>query len=421
MIKIRSAYLVGVDIWQTKNANVPFTVARVERDKDETIDLDNPSYGMIATGKISGDGKLISFIGDDTPISSRMIWKSEQSVPSFWTDKVVETYLDSLGNVDYLVWEAFIKLNPEAISQLVSLNDTESRRLFTELFGAVFPCCTGEHVGYRKYDPWYSFVLYIEPETAYSANYISISDYAADILALLMQTGGAPQPHHLMDVVLTHSIGAGVPSETIAAVGLEPLKAEPWHGDILLPKTVLDLVAYFAYAIELRHLSKRLRNLPFYTEPFKDYVMGLRKNRTLVSNYQNKFLEFLTDREQEISERLLATQTLDEIHRQMENNQVSKYSSTQFSTIDIATRVGMYSYDVFETFVNMVPKAERNLRETIEVVHQRADALSDFLRDMSTTDATKANLSLQRRILYFTIAVTIVVIVTLIITWPGVP
>lgn len=418
MIKIRSAYLVGVDIWQTKDANVPFTVARVEREKDETADLSNPSHIMIAVGKIAGDGTLTSFATSSLPVSFSTIYKSEQSVPSFWTDKVVEAYLHSLYNMDYLVWEAFIKLNPEAVSQLISLDYPESRRRFSELFGAVFPRCTGEHVDYSEHDPWYSFVLYIEPETAYSVNYASISDYAADILALLAQTGSAPQPHHLMDVVLIHSIGAGVPSETIAAVGLEPLEAEPKVGDILLPKTVLDLAAYFAYAIELRHLSKRLRNLPFYTEPFGDYVMGLRKKSALLSNYQSKFL---MDREQEISERLCATQTLDEIHRQMENNRVSKYSSSQFSkSIDTATRVVMFSYDVFEMFVNIVPEAERSLRETIEVVHQRADALSDFLRDTSTTDATKANLSLQRRILYFTIIVTIVVIVTLIIAWPGV-
>jgi len=420
MIKIRSAYLVGVDIWQTKNANVPFTVARVERDKDETLDLANPLYIMIATGKIVGGGKLISFIGDDTPISSRMIWKSEQSVPSFWTDKVVEMYLHSLYNVDYLVWETFIKLNPETVSQLVSLDYTESRRRFTELFGAVFPHCTGEHVAYREHDPWYSFVLYIEPETAYSVNYGSISDYAADILALLAQTGGAPQPHYLMDVVLTHSIGAGAVSETIAAVGLRPLKAEPRVGDILLPEIVLGLADYFTYTIELRHLSQRLRNLPFYKEPFEDYMMGLRKKSALLSNYQSKFL---MDREQEISERLRATQTLDEIHRQMEDNQVLKYGSSEFSkSIDTATHVGMFSYDVFKMFVNIVPKAERNLRETMEVVQQRADALSGFLRDTSVTVAAKANLTLQRGILILTIVVTAMVILTLIITMrQGVP
>ena len=420
MIEIRSVYVVGVDVWQTENANVPFAVAKVERDKDETLDLANPSHIMIATGKTAAGGNLISFIGDDTPISYHMIWKSEPSVPSFWTDKVIAAYLDSSYNVDYLVWKAFIKLSPEAVSQLASLDIVESRRRFSELIGAVLPRCTGEHVNFNKYDPSYSSILYIEPETAYSDNYTNINNYATDIVALLGVADHAPQPHYLVDVVLAHSMGASSPNERIAAVGLEPLKVEPKVGDVLLPKTVLDLAAYFAYAIELGHLSKRLRTLPFYREPFYDYLMGLGKKDSLLSKYQSKFL---MDREREISERLQATQTLEEIHRQMENNQVSKYGSSQISKpIDTATRASRWSYDVFAMLARTVPEAERDLRDVMDVIHQRVDALSNFLRDTSATGAAKANLSLQRWILVFTIVVTVVVIATLIIAlWPGVP
>jgi len=420
MIGIRSVYVVGIDVWQTENANVPFAIAKVERDKDETLDLANPSHIMIATGKTMGDGRLISFIGDDTPISSRMIWESEPSVPSFWTDKVIATYLDSSCNVDYLVWKAFIKLSPEAVSQLANLDRVESQRRFIELLGAVFPRCTGEHVNFSEYDPQYSFVLYIEPETAYSDNYVNMNDYVTDVVALLGVADHTAQPHYLVDVVLAHSIGAASPSERIAAVGLEPLKLDQRAGNVLLPKTVLDLAAYFAYAIELRHLSKRLRTLPFYREPFYDYLMGLGKKNSRLSNYQSKFL---MDQEREISERLRATQTLEEIHRQMENNQVSKYGGSQISEpIDTATRASRWSYDVFAMLVGIVPEAERDLRDVMDVIHQRVDALSNFLRDISATGAAKANESLQLQILVFTIVVTVVVVAQFLITvWLGVP
>jgi len=422
MIQIRSVYVVGIDIWQVENANIPFAVARVERGKDETLDLANPWHIMIATGKIMGGGKLISFLGGDSLMSSHMLWESEPLVPSFWTDKVIAAYIDSSYNVDYLVWKAFIKLSPETVSQLASLQPIESQRRFSELLGAVFPRCTGEHVNFNKYDPSHSFILYIEPETAYSDNYVNINDYATDIVALLGMAGHAPQPHLLVDVVLAHSIGTDPPSRAITAVGLEPLKFKQEVGSVLLPKTVLDLAAYYAYAIELRHLSERLRALPFYREPFHDYLMGLGKlgtNDSLLSSYQSKFL---VDREWEISELLRAAQTIEEIQRAMQDNYVSKYGSSEMSKrIDTGARVNGWSYDIFATLVRIVPEAERDIRDVMDLIHQRVDALSNFLRDASVTAAAKANVLLQRWILIFTIVVTAVVITTLIITWPGVP
>jgi len=179
--------------------------------------------------------------------------------------------------------------------------------------------------------------------------------------------------------------------------------------NIGLPRTLLDIAAYFRYAGQLQHVAHRLRNLPFYKEQVVEYVARLKDEGTLERGYGTKFL---SDREYEVSQQVRAAEIMDEIRRSLKHNWVSIYNTSPHSE---SNRINLsnpettpVTFDIFEAFADTVPKAEHDVTEALRLVSGRVAALSDFLRDRTTADAT-------RRILWFTIVVTIATVVSTIV------
>jgi len=421
MIRIRAAYLVGVDIWQIEGAKTRFAMTLDDAERNGTPHSIKPTDIDATWTRGLTHASLVSYSWDGLPLSKSTIYESKRPIPACWAERCVRACIRSRINADYLTWEAIVEITPKTVSQLIGAGRTECTTQMVDLLRAVFPPCTGEHVVFREHYPPYAFVLYIEPETAFSKEYDSVREYAAAVLALLGQSKFVPQPHLFGDVILTHGIGAGVPERTLFAAGLGLLPIDRVaHRGISLPMSVLDIAAYFRYAGQLQHVADRLRNLPFYKQQVMEYIARLKKESTLERGYG---AVFLSDREYQVYQQVRAAEIMDEIRRLLEHNSVSIHNTSPHSetnSIDLSNPLTTpRTFDVFEAFADIVPKAERDLREAMRVVSGRVAALSDFLRDRVMVDTNTANRSLQRRIWWLTVVVTIATVVGAVIAIAG--
>lgn len=417
MIGMKTAYLVAVDTWQMKGADTPFAVLVGDR-KEGTISGWADLAGIMCRMMPAPDPAcLVSYSPSGLPTSSSTVYKSNGPVPGRWAERVVNAYIGWHMNTDYLAWKVIVRITPETVGELIRLNRVECTTEVVELLEALFPTCTGEHVLVRGDFPAYPFVVYVEPERACSEEYVGAREYAAAVVGLLGQAKAVPQPHHFAGVILTHGIGAGTVDRHLFAAGLEPLPVDPEPDHVIaLPRVVLDIAAYLQYAEQLQHVARRLRNLPFYSKQVMEYVARLKDKGTLHTGYATMFL---SDRESQVSQQVRAAEILDEIRRLLERNYVSIYSASPYPSSDSINlsdpKSTPVTFDVFEEFADVVPRAERHVSEAMRLISGRVTALSDFLRDRVMIDTTAANVLLQRRILYFTIVVTACTLVSMII------
>jgi len=174
MIGIKTAHLVGVDTWQIKGANTPFATLVGDAKEGGIPNYADPTD--VPYGEIAGlePAWLVSFSPDGYPLSGSTIYDSKRPVPDFWAERVVRACLRSRIDTDYLTWEAIVEITPETVSRLLGLDGTKCTTEVVGLLEAVFPPCTGEHVFFRELYPSYAFVLYIEPEAAFSKEYGSV-------------------------------------------------------------------------------------------------------------------------------------------------------------------------------------------------------------------------------------------------------
>jgi hypothetical protein len=399
MIRIRSAYLIGIDVWQTGQAKVPFAVKPASKPGSRVCELVNPTYINLATGELSGKVYRVEYRFHGFPGGCRAIHECEPTLPEFWKGKVDATYIDAYGEMDYLVWQAIARLKPEAVHELIGMEGLESRNRQNELLAAVFPKCTGVRIeGGEGSETSFSSVLYIEPEEASSAQFGSLENYAASIRDWLGQARGTAQSHYLGDVILTHAIGYGVPSVRMLAVGVKPLDYQSTDTNVNVPKSVMDIVLRYGYLQQLRHLVGRLQGLTFHKYSIAEYYSRLGKSdNQIAANYQKTFL---LDREEDLSERLQVVQTADEIKHLCTTDYVSLLRdspySRQIETGSLEPHVAAYAYSVLADLERKIVDAEKKVYDVTKLIHERAVALGELLRDVSTAYTNSSNLALQR-------------------------
>lgn len=403
MIRIRSAYLIGIDMWRTGRAKTPFAVKHADKPESPISGLANPTHIMLATGRKFGEIYRVEYSCDGFPFRMHAIYVCEPTLSKFWEGRVDATYLDAYGENDYLVWQAIARLRPEAVPELANMDRLESRHYQDELLAAVFPDCTGERIRTvvdveGALERAFASVLYIEPEEAFSVQFGSLEEYAASVGHWLGKTYTMPQPHHLVDVVLMHGIGYGVPSVHMLAIGEQPLDYPDTSQGVHVPKSVMDIVLRYGYLGQLRDLASRLTELAFHKYSVAEYRSRLGKRpRQIARNYQKLFLH---DREEELAERLQDTQVADEIRDRWKTDSVSIFGSSpgsrNIAASDLAACQIAYGFDVLEYLENEISDADKRVRAAAELIHHRAQALGELLRDMFAAHASSSNLALQR-------------------------
>jgi hypothetical protein len=413
-MKIKSIYLIGLDVWFLGSSETPFNVSRVSKETDEALEIAHPTYLQIALGKRAFDANLILVRPDGRLSRSTSIYKNDRCLlPDFWSGKVIGTYLTAdTQNSDYFTWRVLVELSRNAIHELLELRDWDRTVQYNVLFDAVFPKCSGERV--RVDYPKYRSVLYIEPEERLSSKERHITDVAADILSFLDQKGSAQQPHLLFDILLAPDIGIGIPCRKVAAVRLEPIPELKKTDVVMIPTTVWNIASCLEYILQLEHMAERLRILPFYRSTLTEYVTKLRGTDDILTSYENIFLK---DRQEELTVRPHIKQLADEFHQAVSTNYLSLTEGTPFSVhieTELSDSAAGYGYDVLQHIKQAFYHAYRDVQEISDHVIARAGAIADFLRDATIADSTRANLSLQvsvKRLTIVTVAITIIALV----------
>ena len=222
-MNINRAYLIGLNVYYKKNPNSPFSVERLNKENDETVNVANPDYAQIAVGKLMPDAKMLLVRSDGFLTAMHAIYTNDRPIPEFWLDMVLACYLTTEENIDYFTWKVIIELKREAIPELVKLNAWERTKQVDSLLEAVFPRCIGEQLKISDSHPKFRSVFYLEPEKPIYTEVSSIRDVTIDILAMLDQKDCAPEPHMFLDIILFHDIGVGTPDRRLLAVSLKPL------------------------------------------------------------------------------------------------------------------------------------------------------------------------------------------------------
>ena len=421
-MNIKRAYLIGLNVYYTKNSNSPFSVERVNKKNDETLDVANPYHAQIAIGKLMPDAKMLLVRPDGFLTAMHAIYTNDRPIPEFWSDMVLACYLTTEENIDYFTWKVIIELNREAIPELVKLNAWECTKKVDSLLEAVFPGCIGEQLKISDSHPKYRSVFYLEPEKPICTEGSNICDGAInDLLFTLDQKDTACEPHMFLDIILFHDIGVGTPDRRLLAVSLKPLPIHEGSKTVILPATIIDFVLYLNFITQLQHMALRLRMLPFYKTSVRNYIKQLKSDKYVSIAYEERFLN---DRHEELSEQFRVIQLADQIKRKTQSNYISLYEESNYSVpiwnVISDPHISAYRYNVLRRITQAFFSVNRELRETSEIIRGRTNAIADYLRDTVVVDATHVNLSLQKSIKRFTVLAVLITFTALIIAIIGV-
>lgn len=420
-MNIKRAYLIGLNVYYTKNPNSPFSVERVNKKNDETLNVANPDYVQIAVGKLAPDAQML-LVGSNGFLTANLaIYSNNRPIPEFWSDKVLACYLSTEENIDYFTWKLIVELKREAITEILRLNAWERTRQVDSFLEALFPKCIGEQLEVSDSYPKFCSVFYLEPEKPIYTEGGSIRDVAIDILAMLDQKDFAPEPHMFLDIILFHDIGIGTPEKKILAVSLKPLPVHEGSKTVILPATVTDLASYLNFITQLRHMALRLRMLPFYKTSVRDYIKQLKSDNYVSIAYEEKFLN---DRYEELSEQFRVRQLANQIIRETQLNYISLPEESIYSVpiknVISDPKVAAYSYNVLKKIKQAFSSANNEIRETADMIRGRTIAIADYLRDTVIAEASHVNISLQKSIRRLTVLAVLIAFIAIIIALIGV-
>lgn len=402
-MKIRFLRLIGVDTWYGKSM-------------DEARDYVNSLK--------SEEAALYTVRPDGAWAGTSIIYRVDQKdCPDFWQDKAKSIYLRWWELEEFLTGFAIVELHPNKLSDLIEMKRFHCEEQLDGIFDAAFPSWTGEHVKVSKFHPpKFISILYIEPEQALSVNLKDSRDNGfpagiSEILSMVGQEKSVCQPHLLVDILLLFGIGLSGPEKQAMAISVKPLAQRLDEGDLMLPKTVMELGWYMTYISMFNYLSGRMKKLRFYRHDIDEYIEKLNFKRNLGRNYE---LKFLKDREEGLSERLRTTKLAKKILKAAKNNYVSLLrgwkESLTVETGITGTAGYAYRYDFLDALAGALSKEEEYFDEVSELVFNREMVLSDYLRDKAIAESTRSNLSLQKSIRWLTFFAAIIAILALFIS-----
>lgn len=393
-MKIRTAILVALDSWYLRSPK-KFVV------KSNYPDLEKAHKSWLKLGADNEDFETwLNLYSSDINYRSFRIARNERKVPQFWSDKVINAYLDTTVSPDYLTWHALMTLRPESIPNLIAIqkNKKDCDRQYEDLFNAMLPICSGEHVDIPTKE-WKraASILYLEPEEPLPFNWnysneSNIKDVAEEVLTFIGQSGTGAQPHLLFDSLILHGLCNTVPM-SLTIISLSPLPKRTMKDSIELPSIVRDVTSYLECFHTIKHLIKRVQDLPFHKCEVPEYLESL-SSREQTESYE---LTFLKDREVTLRETKRINRTMKSWKKWLKDNKFSEYSlSINTSTTD--KYVDAFRRDVLNTLTDKVQEAHSLLSESLTEVAKSENALADYLRDKAIAESTQANLSLQKKI-----------------------
>jgi len=286
------------------------------------------------------------------------------------------------------------ELKVEAIPELLSLQHRPWNNKTDMLFDACVPKCEGKRV--KHILPKYISILFLEPENHLLEADNDIKDVAEKVLAYFNRSGTAMQPHLLRDVLLFPPLGLGPAKHGITIVGNNPASIERKPDTVVLPRTVWEIFRLMEYISHLEDIGIHLKSLPFINTPISDYIQRLKKSDEVSKSYETIFLQ---DRQDEFVIRPRISRLSRAYFREIFDGFLYQVEGTRNSVqIDTDTSSGYATadrYDILESMKHHFLSAYNNVQDTLDIINDRSTILSDFLRDLSTSETNRINLNLQ--------------------------
>lgn len=409
-MKIKSVILVGSDSWQISGTENRFRIGAKRNSNDEFTNYICAGRNIFCWNKTSITDITVTFVRPDNILRGVHFFEGTDNqieIPEFWSPFVKTVCLFTAKNDEYLTLSVIVSLNPEIIPTLINMGSYSSDKQFNYLIKSILPKCVGEHVDVLSSRNGHPFVLFVEPEELPPFN----QNVLNDILSYLGLKETAALPHLLSDVLLTFTLGIGSPSESITTIRLNPLPCQS-DNSIYIPSTVMELSSYINYIHILRHLNKRLKELPVYKLTFNQYVSELEKSKGLFKGYEYKFLR---DQKEALDIRLRVIQNYESLLDKIEKNYISKFKNSKKS-LTVNTEIAnpftrAYSYDVFKSLDYDLLKAKKEIENSMKTILAKENVIVEYLRD----EAACSNHILQRRINWLTIVTVVIAIIALFI------
>jgi len=405
-MKIKSAVLIGQTSCYLQNDNIASEIG----------------YATVATGDEHVNSNLMLISPRNFWTASLALWRNKKTVPEYWEDKIDSTYLRAKLRNEYLTWQLFIKLNPHSINLILKDLKPAKYYFINELFNSLLPQSYGEPIEIIP-SVNTAYILYLEPEDDLLANHsdenqLDLKRCAENLASFLGQDQCASQPNLLHDIFVFHSVEGNLRDVSLTAIRICPSTEKYKDHELVLPDTVYGIGRSLAIIHILRHMKSRLHKLPFIKRTITNYVRELQNNRNLLAS---AVLTFQNDREVAINEYFRISSLLDTFNAELGNTYVTQ-ASDNGTLIDINTSISnpftyAHRYNVLTEMIREQRKDFRSVRKLLQKLQEHKNAISDYIRDLASIEATLIGLKLQKRMHWLSLIALFIAIMAIIISF----
>jgi hypothetical protein len=361
------------------------------------------------------------------------IWKLDRVPPDFWADKVNGVYVLWIDLCpEYQGWTTIVDLKPDTIKELLN---REFRSLSQALFEWIFPHPPEERPKPRHGVTFPSLLYLHDSRTLGSGDKLleESAQFAIEYRELFGQSNSLSVPHLLFETLFFPALSALYPEDGMTAVSFQALRPNAAElrlrhkapirlpDELRIPSVVFDCMRYMAVARVAQHLTDRVQALPIYKKGVSEYMATLfalkagrpngRRRRSAIDTYESAFL---LEREQALVERLTTLDLRRTLRGLLSNNYIHLMGRARPSvTLYPNAERDRFQSDVLRELTANLRSEFTNSKRAADLLGGREAALSDFLRDRATAEATRANLDLQKAIKRLTVAALLIALMSL--------
>jgi hypothetical protein len=408
-MKIANAYLFGVDIWF-----VGKEAPRIYHESMNKADFRQKNLGIYW---------YKHFDQAEGVYGSSGLGRVDCQIPEYWKDKVKETFITHLSHDgDYITCKSLVVLNPDKAQQVIL--DAKSKPQITnyddaeidersylqfkdntdDLLEKVFLPYDGLRSQGKRYNPRFASVFWIEPERALAKNiedmFKNLSGIGKEVHSFLNRKDSASLPNILTGTLLVHGERTIQDlTEDSVVFNLLPINHKPYGNNKVVNSDVREVLEFIIATRICKHMVERLKNFPFYRESLMEYSGKLRHSKKLLDGYENVFMK---DRECYSSARRDILQAVELINKRCEGNLIpirKNYNLiSPIETSSISPQIRVYAYNIIDKWYDVYQVALTSIRQMSDYIKTKEDALSEYLRDLTMAQATRANYALQKKV-----------------------
>ena len=400
---IKAFYIIGFSAWRLPAGALIYDCFDFDFDTDD-------------------DEVLVQIDTDGDWTGSYSVKRCQPVLSDFWTEKVISCYLNRSYTTHggYGVLKMLVTVEPTSLDAILEHDRYELLKQVDELFASFEPKAKfvrAEQSGKRPKYPRV-FYLQLERQRSYAA-----AEYLADVLRLAEQfrqrlnPKSVILPHLLADTLLLPGPSPSGVSSDIVALGLVQANLKLETTNLVIAKTVSDVVEYMIAIYLMKDLVDRLNDLRFLSRSLGEYTNAIqitnlltvkkrpwrdRAKRQAFGNISDSYeYEFLVDRVHSSLERDIADVTLSSIQDILALNRVANWERwplSHFAEDGTLVEKSQIRLCLPEQLVSEFSQQLDGIKRKRNLLNSREQALADFLRDLASASSARANLRLQRSV-----------------------